>query len=108
MTDPEVQQAIEEANLSGRINRVIYLLQREHEARKRAEAERDLGHARLNETRVKDVAGDLYTRISAIIQLLADDNSEIRHNLLATGAEKDAAVAKMSAAEHRALGLRGR
>ncbi len=62
-----------------------------------------MGHVRLDEcSDGKDTTGlPLYERISAKIQKLSDEASELRHTLLASGGEMDSMRGLLSAAEHR-------
>ena len=60
-----------------------------------------MGHARLDETRAKGEPGDLYRRISWMIELLTNEKAEVQHLLTATAHEQDALRARAGAAEHR-------
>jgi len=68
---------------------------------KEAAEDARMGHVRLDETRAKEAKGDLYARISWIIDLLTREKSEIQHMLTAVAHEKDELRARANAAEHR-------
>ena len=84
-----------------RLTRALEEAQRERDELKAAAADARMGHVRLDETRAKDVEGDLYRRIGWLIELLTCEKLEAQHIVAAGGHEKDELRARAEAAEQR-------